>query len=61
MFATTYKVSKRKLLLFGNERYSAKDWTYMFGRQLLLNDWGCPNEIISDRDPKFTSGFWKGL
>ena len=38
VFITIYKVSKRKLLLSGNERYSIEDWVYMFGRQLLLND-----------------------
>src|SRR6266699_2956393 len=61
VFATICKASKRKLLLPGNERYSVEDWAYVLGRQLLLSDWGCPSGIISDRDPKFTSGFWKGL
>jgi len=61
VLATTCKASKRKLLIPGNERYSAEDWAYVLGRQLLLSDWGCPHGIISDRDPKFTSSFWKGL
>ncbi len=61
IFATTYKTSKRKFLLFGNERYSIENWTYVFDRQLLLSDWDCLNGIISDKDPKFTSSFWKGL
>ncbi len=59
--ATTCKASRRKLLIPGNEKYDAEDWGGVFGRQLLLSDWGCPKAIISDRDPKFTSGFWKGI
>ncbi len=57
MFITICKVSKKKFLLSGNERYSVEDWVYMFGKQLLLSDWGCSNGIISDKDPKFISGF----
>jgi hypothetical protein len=28
---------------------------------LVVRQFGLPKEIISDRDPKFTSLFWKGL
>ena len=38
VFVTICKVSKRKLFLSGNERYSTEDWAYMFDRQFLLND-----------------------
>lgn len=27
----------------------------------MLADWGMPEVIVSDRDRKFTSDFWKGL
>jgi len=57
----TCKSSKRKLLIPGNEKYTAQDWGQVLGRQLLLSDWGCPHAIISDRDPKFTSSFWTGM
>jgi len=60
-FTTICKASKRKLLIPGNERYNVKEWGYIFDRQLLLSDWGCPKAIISDRDPKFISSFWRGI
>ena len=36
MFATIYKVFKRKLLLSKNERYSIEDWIYIFGKHIDL-------------------------
>ena len=57
VLTTTCKASKRKLLIPGNEKYATEDWGYVFGRQLLLSDWGCPKAIISDKDPKFTLDF----
>ncbi len=32
VFAIICKVSKRKLFLPGNKRYSIEDWAYVFGR-----------------------------
>ena len=57
LLTTICKSSKKKLLILRNERYIIEDWNYVFGKQLLLNDWGCPKAMILDRDPKFTSNF----
>jgi len=59
VFTIIYKASKRKFLILNNKKYTTEDWGYIFGRQFLLNDWGCPKAIISDKDVKFISGFWK--
>ncbi|SRR6266699_1894846 len=56
-FINIYKVSKRKLLILSNKRYSIEDWDYILSRQFLLNDWGCLKVIILDCDLKFTSNF----
>ncbi len=61
MFVIICKTSKKKLFIPGNKRYSIEDWAYVLNRQFLLNDWDCPYKIISNRDPKFISSFWKGL
>jgi hypothetical protein len=53
--------SKRTLLIPGYATYSAANWATVLARQLLLADWGMPRVIISDRDRKFTSPFWRQL
>lgn len=61
LLTVTDKTSKRTLLIPGNNKYTAENWASVLVRQLLLSDWSCPQTIISDRDAKFTSAFWKGL
>ncbi|KAK9769283.1 putative Reverse transcriptase [Seiridium cardinale] len=61
LMIVTCAISKRSMLIPGNAKYSAQDWATVFVRQLLLSDWGIPTGIISDRDRKFTSDFWKGF
>lgn len=55
------KATKRTMLIPGNDKYTAEDWGELFLQQLLIYDWGVPHGIISDRDSKFVSEFWKGM
>jgi hypothetical protein len=55
------KFSKKTILIAGHSTYTAKGWATVFLRMLHLCDWGIPKAIISDRDPKFTSDFWRAL
>ncbi|SCO49704.1 uncharacterized protein FFNC_12791 [Fusarium fujikuroi] len=61
LMTVTCAASKRCLLVPGYSTYTAEDWAIALLRQLLLADWGIPKVIISDRDRKFTSAFWRKL
>ncbi|SCO30823.1 uncharacterized protein FFMR_02024 [Fusarium fujikuroi] len=61
LMTVTCAASKRCLLVPGYSMYTAEDWAIALSRQLLLADWGIPKVIISDRDRKFTSAFWRKL
>jgi RNase H-like domain found in reverse transcriptase/Reverse transcriptase (RNA-dependent DNA polymerase)/Integrase zinc binding domain/Chromo (CHRromatin Organisation MOdifier) domain len=52
---------KKTILIAGHTTYKAKDWAYLLLRSLQLGDWGLPEEIVSDRDPKFTSDLWTAI
>ena len=56
----TDKFTKAVRLLIGKTTYSATDWATMFWDE-IYPDWGFPRQIVSDRDPKFLSEFWKSL
>lgn len=58
LLTQTCTFSKKKLLVAGNKRMTAKEWAVVILRAWMLADWGIPMEIISDRDPKFTSELW---
>ncbi|SLM37280.1 reverse partial [Lasallia pustulata] len=57
--SVTDKCSKRVTLLPGKNTYKAEDWATVLLKG--LTDWGIPDAIITDRDPKFMSEFWKEL
>lgn len=61
LLTVTDKATKRSLLIPGDDKYTAEEWGHTLMRHLLLSDWGVPHAIISDRDAKFTSSFWKGM
>lgn len=61
LLTVTDKATKRSLLIPGDDKYTAEEWGHTLMRHLLLSDWGVPYAIISDRDAKFTSSFWKGM
>jgi hypothetical protein len=54
------RFSKRARFLPCYKESSAMDIALLFWER-LISDVGLPRVIISDRDPKFTSEFWKGL
>jgi hypothetical protein len=61
MMTVTDKFSKKTLLIPGHTTYTAENWAEILFRMLLLADWGIPSAIISDRDRKFVSEFWRNL
>lgn len=54
----TDKFSKSVKLVPGKETWSAKEWAVALWDNVVRH-WGLPRAIISDRDPKFTSAFWR--
>ncbi|KAF5971878.1 TY3B-TY3B protein [Fusarium bulbicola] len=61
LMTVTCTASKRNILVPGYATFSAEDWAVALARQLMLADWGMPKVIVSDRDRKFTSPFWRKL
>ena len=61
LLTITDKFSKKVLLLQGKTTYDAVQWANIVIVALLQHDWGIPRAIISDRDAKFMSSFWKTI
>ncbi len=61
LLTVTDKFTKRVLLLPGKTTYSAADWANTLLPGLIGHDWGIPRQIISDRDRKFLSSFWRTI
>ncbi len=59
--SVTCKFSKRITLIEGVDTWTAKQWAQAFLKRLDLIDWGLPDELITDQDPKFLSKFWTAL
>lgn len=57
----TDKFTKRILLVPGKITYTGEEWATAVINALCVADWGIPTVIISDRDPKFVKGFWRGV
>ncbi|SLM34970.1 reverse partial [Lasallia pustulata] len=54
----TDKYSKRIMIILGKDTHTAKDWAIALLEALQAADWGIPQQILSDRDPKFLSELW---
>lgn len=61
LISVTCKFSKRVILVEGKDVWSAKNWTYALLRHLDMIDWGLFLQLITNRDPKLLSEFWKAL
>lgn len=61
LMSVTCKFSKQVTLVEGKNTWAAKDWAYTLLRRLDMIDWGLPSELITDRNLKFLSEFWKAL
>lgn len=61
VMSVTCKFSRRVTLIAGKSTYTASQWANALLDRLLIADWGIPEAIVSDRDPKFLSDMWKTL
>jgi len=61
LLTTTCKFSKRVLLIAGHDTLTAEAWAHCFLDALMNSDWGLPSIIISDRDSKFMSSWWRTI
>ena len=59
LLTMTDKFTKKTMLLPGKDTYGAEDWANIVVTELMNKDWGIPSSIISDRDRKFMSSFWR--
>jgi hypothetical protein len=60
ILTVTDKFTRAVKLIAGHGTGSAKDWARLFFERVVCS-WGLPRALVSDRDPKFTSLFWKAL
>lgn len=61
LILVTCKFSTWVALIPGKDTWAAEDWAYALLNRRDLIDWGLPGKLITDRDPKFLSKFWKAL
>jgi hypothetical protein len=58
LMIVTDRFFKFILLVSGNEKLSASEWASLYWK-FVYKLWGIPGKIISDRDLKFNSDFWR--
>ena len=52
-------ISKCLLLIPGRSDWTGEQWAKIVLQAWQIANWGLPTVIISDRDTRFTGGFWK--
>lgn len=52
------RFSKRMTSILGRDNWSGAQWALALIERLSIADWGIPEVIISDRDPKFLGELW---
>jgi len=61
IMTVTDKFSKAVRFIPRRKDWSASSWAISFYDDVVLNGWGFPRTIISDRDRRFLSGLWQTL
>ena len=61
IMTVTDKFSKAIRFIPGRKDWSAIAWAASFYEDVVLNGWGFPRSIISERDKRFLSGLWQTL
>ena len=54
------RLTKSTHFLLGKSTYSVDKWAQLYLKE-VTRLYGVPVSIVSDRDPRFTSKFWKSL
>lgn len=60
ILTVTDKFTKYIKLVPGKDTYDARDWAIAYF-DYVYSQYGAPDKIISDRDPRWTSKFWKTI
>ena len=61
ILTVTDKFTKAVKFLPGRKDDSSVDWARSFQERVVNGGWGYPGVLVSDRDPRFLSAFWKNL
>ena len=61
LLTITDKFTKWNLLIPGQTTWNAPQWTDTVLSALVGHQWGIPCALISDRDSKFMSSFWRAV
>ncbi|KAJ5203188.1 hypothetical protein N7449_005267 [Penicillium cf. viridicatum] len=61
LLAMTDKFSKQNGFIPGKTTWEGGDWAESVVTFFWIAGWGFPIVMISDRDPKFTQGLWRGI
>jgi hypothetical protein len=59
IMTVTDKFSKAVRFIPGRKDWAASSWAVSFYDDVVLDGWGFPRTIISDRDRRFLSGLWQ--
>lgn len=61
IMTVTDRFTKAVRFIPGRKDDSEVDWAHLFQLHVVHGGWGYPKVLISDRDPRFLSTFWKTM